>query len=233
MTPQEAHKSGLPLKEALDKFGNWRKSNNQEYSPPHKMPKNWENDPAQLGKAIGNFADALIEPGKRRYQVQEDFRTQLEKGKLIGIGYLSPRKISDAPQLIPADLWQLGKINFEKSEIENGSLTFENVRIIRFDGNKKIVGNNQSANISKFTPALPNPVGRPSSRDKIITAYEELKREGKIDFSKPMTHAYSIIQRLLFFRYKTEKGFRNEAIRLAIRDDFQAETIRLKAAQKL
>ncbi|MEZ5896384.1 MAG: hypothetical protein R3C40_02345 [Parvularculaceae bacterium] len=229
MTPQEAHKSGLPLSEALNKFGNWRKLNNKEYSPPNKLPDNWENDPAHLGDAINNLVDAAFEPGRRRYRAQEEFRRQLENEKLIGIGYLSPRQISDAPQLIPADIWQLGKINFDKSEIENGSLKFESVRIIKPPKNKKITDNKQNTNIVELAIEPPKPVGRPSSRDKIIAAYEELKSEKKIDFSKPMSHAYPIIRSLLFFRHKTEKGFQDEAIRLAITEDFQAEAEKMKA----
>ncbi len=233
MTLQEAHKSGLPLKEALDKYGNWRKFNYKEYSPPHEMPENWENDPAHLGDAFSNLIDAALEPGRRRYEVQEEFRRQLEKGKLVAIGYLSPRQISDAPQLIPADIWQLGKINFAKSEIESGSLRFESVRIIKSPKNKEITGNKRRANVASLEIEPPNPVGRPASRDKIIAAYDELKREKKIDFSRPMAHAYPIIRSLLFFRHKTEKGFQNEAIRLAITEDFQVEAKALKSAQKL
>ena len=229
MTPQEAHKSGLPLKDALDKYGNWRKFNNKEYSPPNKLPENWENDPAHLGNAIGNLTDALLEPGRRRHEVQEEFRRQLKNEKLIGIGYLFPRQISDAPQLIPADIWQLGKINFEKAEIENGSLKFESVRVIKSPKNKEINSNKQGSNIIDFPHHSPNPVGRPSSREKIFAVYEELKSNGKIDFSKPMTHAYPAIRAHLVEKYGTERGFKNEAIRLAITEAFQAEAEKMKA----
>ncbi|WP_425410757.1 hypothetical protein [Hyphococcus sp.] len=229
MTPQEAHKSGLSLKDALDKYGIWRRYNNKEYSPPHELPDNWENDPAYLGGAIGNLVDAAFEPGRRRYEVQQEFRRQLENGKLIGIGYLSPRQINHAPQLIPADIWQLGKINFEKSEIENESLKFEGVRIIKPSKNKKISGNKQSPKVAELRNPSPNPVGRPSSREKIFAVYEELKSNGKIDFSKPMTHAYPAIRAHLVEKYGTEKGFKNEAIRIAITKDFQAEAERLNS----
>ena len=233
MTPQEAHKSGLPLKGALAKYGNWRKFDNKEYSPPHELPDDWENDPTHLGDAISNLVDAAFEPGRRRYEVQEEFRRELENCKLIGIGFLSPRQISDAPKLIPVDIWQLGKINFKKSEIESGSLKFECVRIIKLDQNKKNTKNKQQAKIPELSSSLPNPVGRPSSRDKIAAAYAKLKKRGKIDFSKPMTHAYPIIRARLVKEYDTEKGFQDEAIRLAITEDFQAKAEKLNSARKL
>ena len=233
MTPQDAHKLGRPLKDALDKYGNWRKVCSKGYSPPHKLPDNWENDPTLLGSAISNLTDALFEPGRRRSEVQEEFRRQLEKAKLIGVGYLSPRQLSDEPQLIPTDVWRLGKINFAESEIENGTLKFENVRIIKPGKNKKITDNKLKANSSEKAPASPNPVGRPSSRDKIFAAYVKLKEESQIDFSKPMTHAYPIIRARLVEQFGTEKGFQNEAMRLAITEDFKAEAERLNPARKL
>lgn len=233
MTPQEAHKSGLSLKDALDKFGNWQKFNNKEFSPPNKLPDNWENDPAYLGIAISNLTDALFEPGRRRFEVQEEFRHQLESEKLIGIGYLSPRQINDAPQFIPADIWPLGKINLKKSEIESGSLKFENVRIIKPSKNSIIAAAPKLRLVNTKEIDLPRPKGRPSTRAVILTAYQKLKNAGKIDFSAPMTHAYPKIRALLIEQHGTEKGFQNEAIRLTIKGDFQATAAISKSAYKL
>lgn len=222
MTPKEAYIKGIPLKEAREKYGNWRKFTSKSYSPPRPMHEkeqfdaaNVRNNPKILEDSLVNLADAIYEPVRRKHDVSEDFKRQLAAKKLLGVGYLSPRGLSDQPQFIPPDIWELGQLNFSKSEIESGSLKFENVRIIKFS--KQLLGN-KNAGVNINSPKTP---GRPSSREKIIAAYKELKRKKNIDFSKPMTHAYPVIRSRLFYKYKTEKGFQNEAIRIAIRDDFQ------------
>jgi len=219
MTPQEAYNLGVPLNEALEKYGNWRKFNSANYSLPCPMPKDLEDNAGALPDLIKNLSDVLIEPGRQRHAISEDFKNQLEAKELIGIGYLSPRNISDTPQLIPADIWKLGKVDYSKSEIKSGSLRFESIRIIQPHKNNELSSSNDNREL-RIDP--PNPVGRPSSRDKIIEAYEQLKSEGAINYSKPMTHAYPVIQERLFEKHKTITGYRNEAIRIAIHDDFLA-----------
>lgn len=236
MTQWQAFESGLTLTDALEKFGNWRKFQSKPYSPPHSFPKNIENKAEALEalpQHIANLADALMEPGRRRADVINEFRKRLGSRKLLAFGYLSPRSIDDAPRQIPADLWPKAKINFDKSEIQSGSLKFENVRVVKPARNSKFVTPSklQIAHSQNIEP--PRPIGRPSSRKNIFAAYEALKSANEIDFSKPMTHSYAKIRAALIEQYGSERGFQNEAIRLAIKDDFQATAKARKIARKL
>jgi len=236
VTPQAAFNSGLLLADALEKFGNWRKFRSKPYSPPYATPENIENGPEALRalpQQFANLADALMEPGRRRGYAIDEFRRRLTSGNLLAFGYLSPRSIDDAPREIPADLWPKAKINFDKSEIQSGSLKFENVRIIKSPNKSKIASLGKlRLVVSKEAEPLRR-AGRPGSRKQILTAYQALKAAGEIDFAKPMTHAYVKIRAVLTQQHGTERGFQNEAIRLAIREDFQIAANASKSTRKL
>lgn len=236
MTPQEAFNSGLLLADALEKFGNWRKFRSKPYSPPYAIPENIENGPEALQalpQQFANLADALMEPGRHRSRVLDEFRRRLASGKLLAFGYLSPRSIDDAPREIPADLWLKAKINFDKSEIQSGSLKFENIRVAKRSRNLRIAAPPKLQLVHSRNFDQPRPIGRPSSRKQIFAAYQALKSANEIEYSKPMTHAYAKIRAVLIRQYGTERGFQNEAIRLAIKDDFHATAQNRKSARKL
>ncbi len=236
MTPQDAYNSSIPLMDALDKYGNWRKFNSQPYSQSYPVSENAENQEKATERLIHGFAKistTITEHNRRINAVKADFKRQLATEKLLGFGYLTPRELGDDPKEIPADIWQLGEIDFSKSEIQSGSLKFESVRIIKRSRNSTIKTHKTA--LAKKPPNIqpPRPAGRPSSRDKIEAAYQKLKLKGEIDFSKPMTHAYPIIHASLLKMHGTEKGFQNEVIRLVIRDDFQMTAEQIKSARKL
>lgn len=224
MTPNEAFAAGVTLKEALGKFGKLQKFNSRLYSPPYATPEPEETRPEHLPHLVANLADAIFEPGRNRYAAEEEIKRQLAQGKLLGVGYVSPRTVSDVPSVIPADVWLLAKINCEKSEIQSGSLKFENVRIAKLPKNSNPAAPAKLRLIGSKDIDPPRPIGRPSSRTDIFAAYQTLKAAGEIDYSKPMSHAYPKIRAVLFEQHGTERGFQNEAIRLAIKDDFQATT---------
>lgn len=233
MTPQEAFELGVTLDKALDKFGKLQKFRSQPYTPPYPMPKPEDVRPEDLQKVFSNFVDTLAEPGRQRHAAEEEIKQQLTKGKLLGVGFISPRSVNDAPTAIPSDLWALAKFNYDKSEIQSGSLKFENVRIAKLPANKQVTQPATINNVYSFSTKTRRPVGRPTSRDKIKEAYEELKAEGGIDFTKPMTHAYPLIQARLAAKHKTDRGFKDEAVRKAISDDFHSTAHAHKSARKL
>jgi len=234
MTPMEAIAAGVTLREALEKFGKLRKFNSRPYSPPYPIDNPREPRPEELPHLLGNLADIIFEPGRHRFAAAEEIKRLLANGKLLGVGYVSPRLVTDAPTSIPSDLWPLAKLNYDKSEIESGSLKFENVRIIKPPKNARIVAPPALRLISSTDNiGFPRPKGRPSTRATIFAAYEKLKNAGKIDFTAPMTHAYPKIRAFLIQQHGTEKGFQNEAMRLAIKDDFQATVSTSKSAHKL
>jgi hypothetical protein len=225
MTPREIIKHGITLRVAYSKYARAGKVINARNKLP--VPDQIKNSPEAVTAhhILTGFSDDIQKWGAANSTKYNNFIKQLLSGKLIAAGFISPRGVTDEPQLIPPDIWELGTINFSKSFIQSGSIKFESVRISK-PSNKRISDTRQLNNTSR-------PVGRPASRNNIISAYEELKSEGVIDYSKPMTHAYPIIQERLFKKYKTKKGFRQEAIRLAIHEDFQTAADKLKSAQKL
>ena len=225
MTPQEIINSGMTLRAAYKKYA--RASEIGEYQNKLPVPEHMRDsqDYVALHNTFSDIGEAAWKWTATESSKRENFINELLSGILIAAGFLSPRSATDKPQFIPTDIWELGDIKLSKSEIESGSLKFEGIRIIKPRKNKTIAANNNM----KLPITPPRPVGRPGSREKIFAAYQELKSENKIDFSQPMTHAYPIIRSRLFYKYKTEKGFQNEAIRLAIRDDFQWEADKLKS----
>lgn len=236
MTAREIHNSGLPLAEALEKFGNWRKFHSEPYALPHETSEKIENQQQAveaLPQQISNLAHIFVERGRRRRDVADEFIRRLRAGKLVAAGYISPRSVDDQPTSIPTDLWDLAKLNFENSEIQSGSLMFENVRIARPAKHSKPIEGVKLRLVHSTEFAAPRKIGRPGSREKIFAAYQTLKSAGQIDFSKPMTHAYPSIRNALIQQFGITRGFQNEAMRLAIKDDFQATAAARGPSQKL
>jgi hypothetical protein len=225
MTPREIIKHGITLRVAYSKYARAGKAINARTKLP--VPDQIKNSPEAVTAhhIFTGISDDIRKWGEANSAKHNNFIKQLLSSKLIAAGFTSPRGVADEPQLIPPDIWELGKINFPNSVIQSGTIKFESVRIIK-SSNKRTRDNRRPNNTLR-------PVGRPASRNNIIAAYEELKSEGAIDYSKPMTHAYPVIQERLIEKHKTEKGFRQEAIRLAIRDDFLAAVDKLKSVQKL
>lgn len=233
MTPREAFELGVTLDKALDKFGKLQKFRSQPYTPPYPAPKPEDVRPEDLKKVLSNFVDILTEPGRQLHAAEEEIKQQLTKGTLLGVGFVPPRSVTDTPTAIPSDLWALAKFNYDKSEIQSGSLKFENVRIAKLPANEQVTQPAPVGNVYSFSRKPRRPVGRPTSQDKIREAYEELKASDDIDFAKPMSHAYPLIQDRLAAKYNTDKGFKDEAVRKAISDDFHLTVQAHKSARKL
>ena len=74
--------------------------------------------------------------------------------------------------------------------------------------------------------------GRPSYRENIVSAYEELRDAGKVDFGAPKKFLYPCIREMISGESHTvPKGLGNEAIRVAITKLFDADKAKAKGRQ--
>lgn len=144
--------------------------------------------------------------------------------KLIGIGYETPVKSSDKPQIIPLHIWpqKIKEINWDDSSILKNGVQFLNIRII-----KKLPAKKSTTDKGIILPkAEKKKVGRPSRKKEIIAAYEDLKKAGLIDYSIPLKSHTELIQKniqKLFPEIKEIKGMKHEVIRRYIGDRFQED----------
>lgn|GEM_PF-2637944 len=161
-----------------------------------------------------------------RIKLKWDLSNKIIAEKLIGLGYEAPVKSTDYPKIIPLHIWpqKINEINWENSSISQNGIQFLNIRII-----KKIASSKNKIDKKIMLPKIEvkdKKIGRPSIKAKIITAYEWLKRENKIDYSQTLKAHTELIQKTvqkLFPEIKTAKGMEYEAMRRAIGTVFQED----------
>ena len=150
--------------------------------------------------------------------------------KLIAIGYEMPIK-SDFPILIPSHMWPPENADIDKSSISANGIDFVRVRII-----KKSSFKNSKKETQKKIRIEDKPIGRPSLKCEIINAYEYLKKEGHIDYSKTLKSHTVLIQKTvqgLSPEIKDTNGMAHEAIRRAVTKRFQDDKVASKSTSKL
>ena len=158
---------------------------------------------------------------------------KITAGQLIALGFKYPVQ-SDYPVLIPAHMWPP-----ENKDINTSSISAHGINFVRIRINKNHELRNElkgaEINIPKYE-IKSKKVGRPSSRDKILEAYELLDKDGQIDPSKPLKDHYPAIRNTIKFLYpdiKSDKNFKNEVIRKTIAPLFNAKKVTaLKSTHK-
>ena len=151
--------------------------------------------------------------------------------KLIGLGFESPIKTSSTPQVIPIYIWpqKIFDINWSESSFLNNGVEFLNIRLIEIAElkNKKNIDN--QINKLKKLPDIKikdKKVGRPSKKEKIIEAYEYLKKNNKLKYSKTLKSHTELIQQTVHKlnpKVTGTKGMQHEAIRRTLSERFQAD----------
>jgi len=186
-----------------------------------------------IGEALTTYTKSKIESETYYSQVetaknnmQNNLYDKIISGKLIAIGYKAPIK-SDFPILIPPHMWPPENTDIDKSSISANGIDFVRVRII-----KKSAFKNSNKENHKKIKIEDKPIGRPSIQNEIINAYEYLKKEGNIDYSKALKSHTALIQKTVQNaspEIKGTKGMAHEAIRRAVSKRFHDD----KAASKL
>lgn len=175
------------------------------------------NHSIQLNSEIDRARDKL------KWDLLEDILAE----KLIGLGYENPVKASDKPQIIPLHIWPriIKEINWENSSISKHGINFSDIRLIK----KSALKNKLDIKNKIYLPKIrieDKKTGRPSLQNEIIEAYEYLKKEGSIDYSKTLKSHTEIIQKTvqtLHPEIKDTAGMAHEAIRRAISKLFQSD----------
>ena len=160
---------------------------------------------------------------------------KITSGELIAVGFKYPVE-SDCPVLIPAHMWPPENKNINTSSISAHGINFVRIRINKIHELKKEAKLIEAKIDIPKHKIKPKKVGRPSSRDKILKAYELLDKDGQIDPSKPLKDHYPAIRETIKFLYpdiKSDKNFKNEVIRKTIAPLFNFKKVTaLKSAHK-
>lgn len=163
-------------------------------------------------------------------ELKWDIINKILSEKLIGLGYESPIKSSDLPQIIPIHVWpeKITDFDWKESSFSNNGVEFLKIKLIKFNELKKEINSKNEKKEIKLPDikVKDKVVGRPSIKDKIIEAYENLKTNGKIDFCKTLKSHTELIQqtvKTLTPDIVDNKGMQHEAIRRTIGDQFKAD----------
>jgi len=123
------------------------------------------------------------------------FVYELGVGLIEAIGYQLPRAESDKPVLIPQSTWKLGNLDWERAEVSGAGFTFADIRILMprpsaliKEGSWQLdpvpelrafePSEERRLHLGLMARSIITPkerVGRPSHKDAIERAYEELK----------------------------------------------------------
>ncbi len=218
-----------------------KKYNDLELEDKARNP--WKDDPSIIPTISGGLtavSETLFHRGKMdnaRDELKWDLLKNILSEEIIGLGYAAPVQITDKPQIIPLHIWpqKINEINWDNSSISKHGINFLDIRLI-----KKTAFKNKPDNKKKTTPPKikieDKKTGRPSLKNKIIEAYEYLKKEGAIDYSKNLKSHTEIIQKTvqaLDTDITGTAGMEHEAIRRAISERFQSDKTTSKSTSKL
>ncbi|MCR9146730.1 MAG: hypothetical protein NXH74_05965 [Rhodobacteraceae bacterium] len=175
---------------------------------------------AALGLAtVTNARQTLFNEGQTR------LLKWLRKGTVVAVAYESPRKLSDLPAVVPAEVICTARsLDWEAGMLKRAGLHLVELRFIPSQRADEIraastsgVGQH-STKLSQPDPAeTARPVGRPAIGPFIEEAFHALLEVGKIDLSASMASHYPLVRKWLEREHPetiTQRGMPgNEAIR--------------------
>ncbi|MFM9889020.1 MAG: hypothetical protein ACKVOE_00025 [Rickettsiales bacterium] len=242
-TPQELleyWKKGKTLWAALCEFGNreiWKEYPQNPEIKSAELPSSFSAVLLTTLDQLGKINDTSLKRQAVIGKLQKDLYAKIQQGDLIAVGH----KISaELPSAIPLHMWPPKEINLTDSAISGKGFEFVEVRIIAKTNLPKLAAPQKL--IAPVITPLPKlavkdkPVGRPTHRDKIIAAYQWLKKNNQIDYLKYLKSHTEIIQKAvmhLFPEIKTINGMDHEAIRRILMPLFKEDKKSSKSTSKL
>ena len=189
----------------------------------------------ELQKTVSN----ITESQNLRDKLRRDILNKIITKKLVGIGYEYPITVSDLPIIIPPHIWPdiITEINWDNSSFLFKENEFLKIRIINCAkiNNPKIVPIEKPKSLPDIE-VKDKDVGRPSIKFMIEKAYEDLKKQNKINFSKALKSHTELIQetvRILYSEKTDNIGMQHETIRRTIGERFKADKKTSKSTLKL
>lgn len=190
---------GKPLQEAMFAFCDEKylrafpKQPKVKGSQPGESEKFWD----IVSGAIHNLTEMQKETDNFHNQQKlawdnllKNLFEKIQNKELMATGFEIPIQ-SDIPVEIPEFMWPPEEIKEKESVISACGKTFVRVRIIR---------NTEIKDVSiRKTKSLPDTeiqngkVGRPSAKEAILSTYERLKKENRIDYTKPFQAHHKLL----------------------------------------
>ena len=137
-----------------------------------------QTEPGQVMKRFEGIVDH--DASRARSTLEDELKAQclnwIRTGALKAYGFFTPRTPNDLPIEVPMDIWE--KTPYWSRETVNANgLKIEAVRLVLPD-----------------TQSLPSQTGRPSRRNEISFAYDELESNERIDSSGTLKAAALLIR---------------------------------------
>lgn len=176
--------------------------------------------------SLAPVASMASEQNEVRGAMRDALSGYIREGHLFGFGFEPPRKLASVPVGVPQQIWQ-GRIEWDKSTVELGSLRFIEVRLITRQA-RNVILERPSPVARESVPTR----GRPAVGPHIEAACKALIAEGRIDPSRSAKSHFDLIRERLDQVGQVlpvpAGAISDEAIRLHFAPHFKA----LKAAKK-
>lgn len=171
---------GQPLKEACLAFCDTHIV--KSYHAKLVTPKNLQ--PMQ-------FYSLTLERQTAEDKLKANLAEKITRGEFIGLGFVPPVSLQDYPTIIPPHVWVAKNMHYINSLLYGDNIHYESVRIIKKGELEKALQPNEI-----ILDVLPQHEtrGRPSVEKQLFEIYENLKKRGKIDFTKNLKAHLEIIQ---------------------------------------
>jgi len=239
--PKAAWDQGVTISEAVETYSSdelWGQFEtlHEKLFPeiPADLPQepiDWNPQPLLAASPTEEFPKYL----EIQERLKAEIITLLRNGDLLGVGFLRPKYRGSEPMWISADCWNpAARISWENSELWVYGKIFAEIRIVR-PRNRVAISDNSATEAIRLAP-FPgrDRAGRPTRANEIKAAYDELKLEGRIDFSSLRANLGEIqsrVQKRAGVDSNLTTGLRYNAVRKAIGAEFQKDKAE-RASQK-
>lgn len=231
--PKSAWDQGVTISEAIETYSNdelWGQFETLHEKLFPEIPADLPQEPIDWNPQPLLEASPTVEFPKYleiRERLKAEIIALLRNGTLLGIGFLRPKYRGSEPMWISADCWIAdARISWENSELWVHGKIFAEIRVVRPHDRVSISDSSATQAVRLAPIPGPNRAGRPTRANEIKAAYDELKLEGRINFSSLRANLGDIqshVQKRAGADSKLLTGLQYNAVRKAIGAEFQKD----------